>query len=44
MSRRTRLWLTIIVVVAFAAAMITFMPTQRVVFEPLGINRDISLR
>jgi preprotein translocase subunit SecD len=38
------LWLTIIVVVAFAAAMITFMPMQRIVFEPLGINRDVSLR
>lgn len=44
MSRRTRLWLTIIVVVAFTAAMITFMPTQRIVYEPLGINRDVSLR
>jgi preprotein translocase subunit SecD len=38
------LWLTIIVVVAFAATMIAFMPTQRIVFEPLGINRDVSLR
>jgi preprotein translocase subunit SecD len=36
--------LTIIVVVAFTAAMITFMPTQRIVYEPLGINRDVSLR
>jgi preprotein translocase subunit SecD len=38
------LWLTIIVVVAFAATMIAFMPMQRIVFEPLGINRDVSLR
>lgn len=44
MSRRTRLWLTIVVVIAFAATMITFMPTQRIVYEPLGIDRDISLR
>src|SRR5512139_1250869 len=45
MSRRTRLWFTIIVVIAFAAMMITFMPTQTVTFEPLGIvNRNISLR
>ena len=45
MSGRTRLWFTIIVVIAFAAMMITFMPTQKVVFEPLGIvNRNISLR
>src|SRR5512136_192264 len=45
MSGRTRLWFTIIVVIAFAAMMITFMPTQTVTFEPLGIvNRNISLR
>jgi preprotein translocase subunit SecD len=44
MSGRTRLWFTIIVVIAFAAMMITFMPMQQVVFEPLGINRNISLR
>ena len=44
MSGRTRLWFTIIVVIAFAAMMITFMPTQKVVFEPLGINRNVSLR
>ena len=44
MSGRTRLWFTIIVVIAFAAMMITFMPTQTVVYEPLGINRNISLR
>ena len=24
--------------------MITFMPAQKVVYEPLGINRNISLR
>ncbi len=45
MSGRTRLWFTIIVVIAFAAMMITFMPMQTVTFEPLGIvNRNISLR
>ncbi len=44
MSRRTRLWFTIVVVIAFTAMMITFMPVQRVVYEPLGINRDVSLR
>ncbi len=44
MSGRTRLWFTIIVVIAFAAMMITFMPMQKVVFEPLGINRNISLK
>ena len=44
MSGRTRLWFTIIVVIAFAAMLITFTPTQKVVFEPLGINRNISLR
>jgi preprotein translocase subunit SecD len=44
MSRRTRLWFTIIVVVAFAAMMITFMPTERIVYEPLGIDRDLRLR
>jgi preprotein translocase subunit SecD len=35
--------LTIIVVVAFAATMITFMPMGKV-FEPIGITRDFSLR
>ena len=44
MSGRTRLWFTIIVVIAFAAMMITFMPTEKVVYEPLGINQNISLR
>ena len=44
MSGRTRIWFTIIVVIAFAAMMITFMPMQKVVYEPLGINRNISLR
>jgi preprotein translocase subunit SecD len=45
MSGRTRLWFTIIVVIAFGAMMITFMPTQTVTFEPLGIvNRNVSLR
>ena len=43
MSRRTRLWLTIIVVVAFTATMIAFMPMGRVL-EPIGITRDFSLR
>jgi len=43
MSRRTRLWLTIIVVVAFTATMIAFMPMGKV-FEPIGITRDFSLR
>ena len=43
MSRRTRLWLTIIVVVAFTATMIAFMPMGRV-FEGIGITRDFSLR
>jgi preprotein translocase subunit SecD len=45
MSGRTRLWFTIIVIIAFTAMMITFMPMQTVTFEPLGIvNRNISLR
>jgi preprotein translocase subunit SecD len=35
--------LTIIVVVAFAATMIAFMPMGKV-FEPIGITRDFSLR
>jgi preprotein translocase subunit SecD len=37
------LWLTIIVVVAFTATMITFMPMGRAL-EGVGINRDFSLR
>jgi preprotein translocase subunit SecD len=44
MSGRTRLWFTIVVVIAFAAMMIAYMPMQTVTFEPLGINRNVSLR
>jgi len=43
MSGRTRLWFTIIVVIAFGAMMIAFMPMQTV-FTSLGITRNIELR
>jgi preprotein translocase subunit SecD len=43
MSGRTRLWLTIVVVIAFAAMMIAYLPMQTV-FNSLGITRNIELR
>jgi len=44
MSGRIRLWVTIILIISVSAMMITFMPMQKVVFEPLGINRTVALR
>ncbi len=44
MSGRTRLWFTIIVVIAFAAMMITFMPMQSISYPSLGINLNTTLR
>ncbi|HTP09426.1 MAG TPA: protein translocase subunit SecD [Anaerolineae bacterium] len=44
MSGRTRLWFTIIVVIAFAAMMITFMPMQSISYPSLGININTTLR
>ena len=44
MSGRTRLWFTIIVVIAFVAMMITFMPMQSISYPSLGINLNTTLR
>ncbi len=44
MSRRTRLWVVIIVVLALGAVTISFLPAERITFELLGIDRNVRVR
>jgi preprotein translocase subunit SecD len=44
MSRRIRLWVMLIVVLAISAVLIALNPAERVTFDPLGINYDIRVR
>jgi preprotein translocase subunit SecD len=43
-SRRERIWLIIIIVLAIVVVFMALPSTVRIQFDPLGINRDVHVR